>query len=198
MLGQGLRGASSPSVNGRATMKRVQDIAWPVIGLGAVAVSSWLLFKELRGLSYASLRDAFGSISAARWVMAGLSTALAYSALAWYDRIALLHLGRKIGWPFVALTSFVTYALAHNLGASVFSGAVVRRCSAAPAQSRVGPCPIRQCRSGACHPPGLPCTRGRSAHHGRRAEAQPPIDRDSRVFVASRRRSVARRRLATR
>ena len=107
-------------------MKRVQDIAWPVIGLGAVAVSSWLLFKELRGLSYASLRDAFGSISAARWVMAGLSTALAYSALAWYDRIALLHLGRKIGWPFVALTSFVTYALAHNLGASVFSGAVVR------------------------------------------------------------------------
>ena len=51
-------------------MRRVQDIAWPVIGLGAVAVSSWLLFKELRGLSYASLRDAFGSISPARWVMA--------------------------------------------------------------------------------------------------------------------------------
>ena len=58
--------------------------------------------------------------------MACGSTALAYAALAWYDRIALLHLGRKISWPFVALTSFVTYAIAHNLGASVFSGALIR------------------------------------------------------------------------
>ena len=107
-------------------MRRVQDIAWPAIGVGAVAVSSWLLFKELRGLSVASLRDAFGAISPARWVMACGSTALAYSALAWYDRIGLLHLGRKISWPFVALTSFVTYAIAHNLGASVFSGALIR------------------------------------------------------------------------
>ncbi|WP_113890829.1 lysylphosphatidylglycerol synthase transmembrane domain-containing protein [Roseiarcus fermentans] len=107
-------------------MKRVQDIAWPVIGLGAVAVSAWLLFRELRGLSMASLAAAFGSISPLRWALAWASTALAYAALAWYDRIALLHLGRRIGWPFVALTSFVTYAIAHNVGASVLSGAVIR------------------------------------------------------------------------
>ncbi len=107
-------------------MRRVQDIAWPVVGLGAVALSSWLLFKELRGLSYASLRDAFSAISGPRWVMAFGSTALAYAALAWYDRIGLLHLGRKISWLFVGLTSFVTYAIAHNLGASVFSGALIR------------------------------------------------------------------------
>ncbi len=107
-------------------MRRVQDIAWPIIGLGAVAASSWLLFKELRGLSYASLRDAFGSISPERWLLACASTALAYAALAWYDRIALLQLGRTINWLFVGLTSFVTYAIAHNLGASVLSGAVIR------------------------------------------------------------------------
>src|SRR5271165_4837939 len=125
LLGQGEPNrAYSPAANGQARMRRVQDIAWPIIGLGAVAVSSWLLFKELRGLSYASPRDAFGSISPGRWVMACVSTIVAYSALAWYDRIALLHLGRKISWPFVALTSFVTYAIAHNLGASVLSGAV--------------------------------------------------------------------------
>ena len=48
-------------------MRRVQDIAWPVIGLGAVAVSSWFLFGELRGLSFASLREAIASISLGRW-----------------------------------------------------------------------------------------------------------------------------------
>ena len=58
-------------------MKRVQDIAWPVIGLGAVAVSSWFLFKELRGLSLANLRDAIASIPIGRWLSAIASTSVA-------------------------------------------------------------------------------------------------------------------------
>src|SRR5215467_5862657 len=107
-------------------MKRVQDVAWPVIGLSAVAVSSWLLFKDLRGLSLASLENAFASISSVRWLLAIGSTSFAYAALAWYDQIALLHLGRRISWRFVSTASFTAYALADNLGASVFSGAVVR------------------------------------------------------------------------
>ena len=107
-------------------MKRLHDAAWPVIGLGAVAVSSWLLFKDLRGLSFASLKSALFSISLARWLLAIGSTSLAYAALAWYDQIALLHLGRRLSWRYVAVASFTAYALAHNIGASVLSGAVVR------------------------------------------------------------------------
>src|ERR1700734_1590070 len=107
-------------------MKRVHDAAWPIIGLGAVAISSWLLFKDLRGLSLASLKSALFSISPARWLLAIGSTSLAYAALAWYDRIALLHLGRCIHWRYVAVASFTAYAVGHNIGASVLSGAVVR------------------------------------------------------------------------
>jgi uncharacterized membrane protein YbhN (UPF0104 family) len=107
-------------------MKRVQDVAWPIIGLGAVAVSSWLLFRELRGLSFASLRSAIDAISLGRWLLAIGSASLAYAALAWYDQIALLHLGRRISWRFVSVASFTAYAVGHNVGASVLSGAVVR------------------------------------------------------------------------
>jgi len=107
-------------------MKRVIDVLWPVIGLGAVAFTSWLLFKELRGLSLAQIEDAVGAISPLRWALAAASTAAAYCALAWYDQIALSHLGRRLNWRFVSLVSFTTYALAHNVGASVLSGAVVR------------------------------------------------------------------------
>lgn len=107
-------------------MKRANDIAWPVIGVGAVAVSAWLLLRELHGLSLQSLGEAFASISAGRWLFAVCSTLLAYVALAWYDRVALLHLGRAIDWRFVGLASFTTYAIAHNIGASVLSGAVIR------------------------------------------------------------------------
>ena len=113
-------------MTGKKGMRRVQDIAWPVIGLGAVAISSWFLFKELHGLSFASLRNAIASITPARWLAAIASTSLAYAALAWYDQIALLHLGRRLSWRFVALASFTAYAIAHNVGASVLSGAVIR------------------------------------------------------------------------
>jgi glycosyltransferase 2 family protein len=107
-------------------MKRIQEIAWPVVGLGAVAVSSWFLFKELHGLSFASLHSALASISPGRWLAALGSTALAYAALAWYDQIALRHLEWRLSWRFVSLVSFTAYAIAHNVGASVFSGAVIR------------------------------------------------------------------------
>jgi len=107
-------------------MKRVMDLLWPMVGLGAVAFTSWLLFRELRDLSLADVEDAVRAISPAHWLFAVASTVMAYAALAWYDRIALAHLGKRLSWRFVALASFTTYALAHNIGATVFSGAVVR------------------------------------------------------------------------
>lgn len=99
---------------------------WPVVGLLAILVSGWLLYKELRGVSLVDLADSFAAISVRDWVLSGLCTLAAYAALAGYDRIALLHLGRKVPWLFITLCSFTTYALSHTIGASVFSGAVVR------------------------------------------------------------------------
>jgi uncharacterized membrane protein YbhN (UPF0104 family) len=94
----------------------------------AVVVSLWLLSKEFRGEAVASqVWQQLESISPDRYLLAILSALLAYAALAWYDRIALLHLGvRHIPWPFIAACSFTTYALSHTIGASVFSGAMVR------------------------------------------------------------------------
>src|SRR5690606_34311248 len=72
------------------------------------------------------LQDSLHAISLHNWLMAAGATLGAYVALAWYDRISIAHLGKKISWWFITLCSFTTYALAHNIGASVFSGAVVR------------------------------------------------------------------------
>ena len=107
-------------------MKRYLNYLWPVIGIGAVVLSLWLLFRELRGLSVADVETAFAAIPASRWLLAVVSTLVAYLALAWYDRIALLHLGFKLSWRFISAVSFTTYALSHNIGMSMFSGAMVR------------------------------------------------------------------------
>ena len=107
-------------------MKRVSDYGWTVVGLCAVAFSLWLLVDELRGLSFSEVVTGFSAIQIHSWLLALASTVIAYAALAWYDRIGLDHLGHKLPWGFISLVSFTTYALSHNIGASIFSGAVVR------------------------------------------------------------------------
>lgn len=108
-------------------MKKKLEYVWPVIGLVAVAFSFWLLYRELAAVSARDVLASLKDIPAHRYALAALSTIVAYAALAWYDRIALLHLNvRHISLTFITLCSFTTYALSHNIGASVFSGAMVR------------------------------------------------------------------------
>ncbi len=131
-------------------MKRLLDYFWPALGLVAVVWSVKLLFDKLRAeavgdLAVKSLLGAgdawsdakiiggviggkLSSIPVHSYVLAFLSTLAAYAALAWYDRIALIHLNRHRGISFfyVAVCSFVTYAMSHNIGASVVSGGMVR------------------------------------------------------------------------
>jgi glycosyltransferase 2 family protein len=110
-------------------MKKYAEYIWPLIGLAAVVGSFYLLYHEFEGEKSigADVWAALTAISLHNYLLAGASTLLAYAALAWYDRIALLHLGvTHISWAFISLCSFSTYALSHNIGASVFSGAMVR------------------------------------------------------------------------
>jgi glycosyltransferase 2 family protein len=131
-------------------MKKLMEYVWPVIGLVAVVWSVQLLYGKLKaeaatdpavralldqGSLWANVKTIaagighrIGDIPPHAYLLAGVSTLVAYAALAWYDRIALLHLRKAdgISWIYVAVCSFVTYALSHNIGASVFSGGMVR------------------------------------------------------------------------
>lgn len=104
----------------------LKKYGWPVVGLAAVVLSGWLLYSELRSLSLEDLVDSLAAISWHQWLLAAASTLVAYAALAWYDRIGLQFLGKTVPWLYIAVTSFTTYALSHNIGASVLSGAVIR------------------------------------------------------------------------
>jgi uncharacterized membrane protein YbhN (UPF0104 family) len=105
---------------------KLRNAAWSIFGIGAVAISCYILYREFRRISFAEVADSLAAISIHNWIFAVLATLVAYAALAWYDRIAIDHLGKKISFLFVALCSFTTYALSHNIGATVISGAVVR------------------------------------------------------------------------
>jgi len=112
----------------RSLMKQVTAFIWPLVGLAAVLLSFYLMFSDpsLSRLTAGEVYQSFREIPLSGYALAFCATLIAYAALAWYDRIALLHLGRKLSWVFISLVSFTTYALSHNIGASAFSGAVVR------------------------------------------------------------------------
>ncbi|MEJ0012185.1 MAG: YbhN family protein [Bauldia sp.] len=105
---------------------RFSHVLWPLVGLAVAALCVFLLVRELWSLSWADVWTSLRHVSALHWLGAIGGVALAYSALAGYDRIALQHINRHLSWPFIALASFVSYALSHNIGAAVLSGAVVR------------------------------------------------------------------------
>jgi uncharacterized membrane protein YbhN (UPF0104 family) len=109
-------------------MKKILERLWPLMGLMVVVGSFYLLYHELKGESVgAEVWADLKAIPLPAYLAAGASTLVAYAALAWYDHIALLHLGvRHISWIYISICSFTTYALSHNIGASAFSGAVVR------------------------------------------------------------------------
>ena len=131
-------------------MKRYLDYFWPLLGLVAVVMSVKLLYEKLK--TEAATEQGVKALLAAgdvwsdikviasviglklavipvhSYLLAFAATLCAYAALAWYDRIALIHLGKERGISFIyiAVCSFVTYALSHNIGASVVSGGMVR------------------------------------------------------------------------
>lgn len=131
-------------------MKRLKDFFWPVVGLVAVAWSLKVLYAKLHAeaatdQAIAALIENAGFLESLKLIalqiagkikdnpmsdfaLAFAATLLAYWALAWYDRIALIHLKKEkgISWLYVTICSFTTYAISHNIGASVFSGGMVR------------------------------------------------------------------------
>lgn len=104
----------------------IKKYLWPLIGIAATLISIRILYIKLWNISFHDVVVRLNELSFYHWILAIFSSLIAYAALAGYDRIALLHLGKKISWIFITICSFTTYALSHNIGASVFSGAVVR------------------------------------------------------------------------
>jgi uncharacterized membrane protein YbhN (UPF0104 family) len=109
-------------------MKKILERLWPLMGIIVVIGSLYLLYCEFKDQAVGDeVLANLKAIPVSAYLAAGASTLVAYAALAWYDHIALLHLGvKRISWIFISICSFTTYALSHNIGASAFSGAVVR------------------------------------------------------------------------
>jgi len=98
-----------------------------VISLAIIAVAGITLFRLLRDIEIDKVVAALQATSLQAVLTAGVFVVCGYVTLTFYDWFSLRTIGRhEVPYRVAALASFTSYSIGHNLGATVFTGGVVR------------------------------------------------------------------------
>ncbi len=98
----------------------------PLLGLALFALAVWILHHELQAYHYGDVLARLASIPRRDAAAALVLTALGYTALTGYDWLAFRWIRSPLGYPRIALASFIAYVFSHNVGLSFFGGSAVR------------------------------------------------------------------------
>jgi glycosyltransferase 2 family protein len=97
------------------------------VSLTIIIVAAVVLYRILREIDPAQLLNAVEATDWRTLVIVGCFVTAGYLTLTFYDLFALRTIGRAdVPYRAAALGSFTSYAVGHNVGASVFSGGAVR------------------------------------------------------------------------
>lgn len=97
-----------------------------VVGLVLMVAAAFTLKDTFEGLALADVMAAIRAIPARALWLAGGATVVSYWVLTLYDFLGTRYAGHRVAYHRVCFGSFCAYALAHNLGLPVVSGAAVR------------------------------------------------------------------------
>jgi glycosyltransferase 2 family protein len=97
------------------------------LSLAIFVIAAFVLYHILRDINPRELLAALKATDRRTLIIAACFVAAAYLTLTFYDLFALRTIGRAdVPYRVAALGSFTSYAVGHNIGASVFSGGAVR------------------------------------------------------------------------
>ncbi len=97
------------------------------ISLLIIGVAVFTLARLLREVDVEKVVAALKATPPRTVLLAGLLVAAGYVTLTFYDFFALRTIGRRhVPYRVAALAAFTSYSIGHNLGATVFTGGVVR------------------------------------------------------------------------
>jgi uncharacterized membrane protein YbhN (UPF0104 family) len=116
----------------RAAARFLQaKVGWHRIGLllslTIICIAVYVLVHTLRGLDTEEVLAALKAVELHRIAIAGLFVFGGYFTLTFYDWFALRTIEHpEIPYRIAALSGFTSYAVGHNIGATVFTGGAVR------------------------------------------------------------------------
>src|SRR5437588_4509141 len=113
---------------GRGFTKR---IGWTSLGIAAslliIAFAITTLVRTLQGVDTGGILTGRTEIAHGRIWLAALCVFCAFCTLTFYDFFALRTIGKKqVPYRIAALSSFTSYSIGHNIGATVFTGGAIR------------------------------------------------------------------------
>ena len=113
---------------GRGFKKR---IGWKRLGVAAslviIAFAVTTLVRTLKGIDAGVILVALTEIPPHRIALAALCVVGAFSTLTFYDFFALRTIGKKhVPYRIAAMSSFTSYTIGHNIGATMFTGGAIR------------------------------------------------------------------------
>ena len=106
--------------------ERLYRVVPALLGLAVFVTALEVLRRELRGVSWPTLVADVFATPPGRLTGAVLLTVINYAVLTGYDFIAFAYIGKQISRLKIAITSFLAYAVANNVGFAMLSGASVR------------------------------------------------------------------------
>jgi glycosyltransferase 2 family protein len=106
-------------------------IGWRRLGIAAsvmiIAFAITTLVRTLKGIDTSVILTALTDIPRGNIGLAALCVFGAFCTLTFYDFFALRTIGKKhVPYRIAALSSFTSYSIGHNIGATVFTGGAIR------------------------------------------------------------------------
>jgi hypothetical protein len=108
-----------------------ERIGWKRLGIAAslviIAFAISTLVRTLKGIDTGVMLVALTEIPPHHIALAALCVIGAFCTLTFYDFFALRTIGKKhVPYRIAALSSFTSYSIGHNIGATVFTGGAIR------------------------------------------------------------------------
>jgi uncharacterized membrane protein YbhN (UPF0104 family) len=108
-----------------------ERIGWKKLGIAAsiliIAFAITTLVRTLKGVDTGVILTALRDLPPGHIALAALCVVGAFCTLTFYDFFALRTLGKKrVPYRIAALSSFTSYTIGHNIGATVFTGGAIR------------------------------------------------------------------------
>src|SRR6204780_592105 len=108
-----------------------ERIGWKRLGIASslliITLLITILGRSLKGVKRDVILDALTNISPGHVALAALCVVGAFCTLTFYDFFALRTIGKKhVPYRIAALSSFTSYSIGHNIGATVFTGGAIR------------------------------------------------------------------------
>src|ERR1700727_4031917 len=108
-----------------------ERIGWKRLGIAAslliIVLAITTLVRTLKGVDTGVILTALTELPPHHIVLAALCVLGAFCTLTFYDFFALRTIGKDhVPYRIAALSSFTSYSIGHNIGATVFTGGAIR------------------------------------------------------------------------